>query len=357
MHRPHASLILLFIALFLTIGALQCLAQEKRTVRRHSGVTTETELDLTFPLSGPARESKTPPETETAPDQTAAEPTAPEQTQKAAPSEYRAPVTLESAPDTGPDSTLDTTADTAPEPDAPAAPLDTATLDTSTLTQAGVVENIEGSAAALLDTPETQGHSRELAEGAAVYVEDVIRTGPEGKVMIRFLDESTLEMGAESEMRIAALNFDPVDADNSSQVLAFLKGLLRFATGKITAQRAENLSVSSPLATIGIRGTVTDHKIDVSEEEIGGTPVRTVNSELHALRETTASKVVVRSKEGEVVLDKPDMVAEVHLDIPIQARELTTFEKQEFGAVAIEPRAFDPEVNRRLYQGLGRPVN
>lgn len=357
MHRPHASLILLFIALFLTIGALQCLAQEKRTVRRHSGVTTEAELDLTFPLPGPAQESRTPPESATVPDQTATEPAVPDQTQETTSSEYRAPVTSEPTPESAPDSIPDTTADAAPEQDAPSAPLDTATLDTSKLTQAGVVENIEGGAAALLDTPETQGHSRDLSEGAAVYVQDVIRTGPEGKVMIRFLDESTLEMGPESEMRIAALSFDPVDADNSSQVLTFLKGLLRFATGKITAQRSDNLSVSSPLATIGIRGTVTDHKIDVSEEVVGGTPVRAVNSELHALRETTASKVVVRSKEGEVVLDKPDMVAEVLLDIPIQARELTTFEKQEFGAVAIEPRAFDPEVNRRLYQGLGRPVN
>jgi hypothetical protein len=356
MHRPHARLILLFISCFLIVGAVQCLAQENRTVRRHSGVTTEAELDLAFPLSGPAQESRTPPESETAREHTGPS----DRTQETSSSEYRAPITPESAPDSTLPTSPDTTADSASEPDAPAAPpapLDTPALDTSKLTQAGVVETIEGGAAALLDTPETRGHSRDLTQGAAVYVQDVIRTGPEGKVMIRFLDESTLEMGAESEMRIAALSFDPVDADNSSQVLTFLKGLLRFATGKITAQRSENLSVSSPLATIGIRGTVTDHKIDVSEEEIGGTPVRTVNSELHALRETTASRVVVRTKEGEVVLDKPDMVAEVLLDIPIQARELTTFEKQEFGAVAIEPRVFDPEVNRKLYQGLGRPVN
>ncbi len=338
MHRAQICLILAFTLFCLIAGPVQCLAQEKKTVRHHPGFAQETELGSAFPLAGSTPEPASGDAAEIQQQESILEANATVQEQTTGSHELREPVADKIVKHSEPD--------VAPTP-----------LDTSKLTQAGVVESIEGAATALLDISETQSHPRELVEGAAVYVQDLVHTGPEGKVMIRFLDESTLEMGPESEMRIGALSFDPGNASNSSQILAFLKGLLRFATGKITAQRAENLSVSSPLATIGIRGTITDHKIDVSEEEIDGTPVRVVNSELHALRETTASKVVVRSKEGEVVLDKPDMVAEVQLDIPMRARELTSFEKQEFGAVAIQPRSFDPEVNRKLYRGVGRPLN
>ena len=197
---------------------------------------------------------------------------------------------------------------------------------------------------------------RPLQEGAAVYVGELIRTAPEGKVKLRFLDDSVMDVGTDSEVRLTAMVYDPDNAKNSRQALTLLRGLFRFVTGALTAQNPENLSMAAPLATVGIRGTITDHFVDAEDELVDGTRVRVVAGELHSLRESSRqTRVVVTYRDLSVVLDKPDTVADVQPDKAPAARELTSFEKRHFGAVAIEPYSFDPEVGSTLRQGTAAP--
>lgn len=221
------------------------------------------------------------------------------------------------------------------------------------LEQAGVVAALEGEAWAV----DRSEQKRPLLEGGAVYVGDVIQTGAEGKVQLKFLDDSVMDVGSSSEVRVSSLVYDPQDSKKSSQVLSLLKGLFRFVSGAITRQEPDNLTLQAPLATVGIRGTITDHYVDVTEETIDGTPVRVINSELHALRESTArTEVVVTYRESSVVLTAPDMVADVKLDMPVTERKLTSFDKRLFGTVAIEPYSFDPEISKSLRSTTAKPV-
>ncbi len=220
--------------------------------------------------------------------------------------------------------------------------------------QAGIAAAVEGRAWAV----DLEQKERPLTQGAAVYVGELVRTECEAKVRLQFLDQSVMDVGPDSEVRISSLVYDPDDEKKSSQVLSMIRGLFRFVTGAITRQNPENLSMQAPLASVGIRGTITDHYVEVVEEVVDGTPVHTVNSELHALRESTHNNVVVVTRgTSKVVLDKPDMVADVQLDIPMVARELSSFEKRHFGEVAIEPYSFDPEVHKGLHKGFARPVD
>ena len=87
-----------------------------------------------------------------------------------------------------------------------------------------------------------------------------------------------------------------------------------------------------------------------------GTPVRVINSELHALRESAhPDDVVVSYMDSQVVLSEPDSVAEVEIDMPVSVRSLSSFEKRHFGEVAIEPYPFDPEVHKSLKSGYAEP--
>jgi len=220
--------------------------------------------------------------------------------------------------------------------------------------QAAVAAAVTGQAFAL----DREGEKRPLLEGGAVYVGETVETGPEGKVQLRFLDESVMDVGNGSEVVIDSLVYNPEDSEGSSQVLSMLKGLFRFVTGAITRQDPENLSLQAPLATVGIRGTITDHYVDVTEELIDGTPVRVINSEMHALRESKSrTEVVVSYGESSVTLREPDTVAEVTIDMPVTERKLTSFDKRLFGTVAIEPYSFDPEVNKGLRSTSAQPLD
>ncbi len=219
--------------------------------------------------------------------------------------------------------------------------------------QAGVVAALEGEAWAV-DSAEQK---RPLLEGGAVYVGEVIQTGPEGKAQLTFLDDSVMDVGKDSEVRLTSMVYDPQNRKKSNQVLSLLKGLFRFVTGAITSQDPDNLTLQAPLATVGIRGTITDHYVDVTEETIDGTPVRVINSELHALRESKSStEVVVTYRESSVVLSAPDSVADVKLDMPVSERKLTSFDKRLFGTVAIEPYSFDPEISKSLRNTTAKPT-
>ena len=196
---------------------------------------------------------------------------------------------------------------------------------------------------------------RPLVKGGAVYVEDVVFSGDDGKAKIVFEDDSILEIGPSSEIKIVNFAFDATNPTVSKQVVTFFKGLCRFATGKLVAQKSENLTLQTPMAVIGIRGTTTDHFIESEKKEKDGKTDWVVESELHALRESkTKTEVSVLSQGQKVSLTQIDMAADVKPKQPPKARALTSFEKQMFAVTPIDPASFDPIINKSLKSGQGR---
>lgn len=97
---------------------------------------------------------------------------------------------------------------------------------------------------------------RVVETGKPVYSHDKVTTGPEGKLQILLLDETSFTVGANSEMELDEFVFDP--ATNAGKVSAKIaKGAFRFVTGKVARRDPASMQVATPVGTIGIRGTMT----------------------------------------------------------------------------------------------------
>ncbi|MDR1471967.1 MAG: FecR family protein [Synergistaceae bacterium] len=86
-----------------------------------------------------------------------------------------------------------------------------------------------------------------------VFVSDSILTGEGGKIQILFSDGSTVNIAPGSAFDMASY----ADAGSESNFAANLfQGAVRIITGTITESNPEGFELTTPLATIGIRGTI-----------------------------------------------------------------------------------------------------
>lgn len=213
---------------------------------------------------------------------------------------------------------------------------------------AGELEELKGAVRARLGDEAP----RALAKGSQVFVKDVVSTGPEDKAKIVFYDESSLEIGPDSEVRIVDFVNDSKDPNVAVEAMKFVKGMFRFVTGQIVARNPESLQLESPLASIGIRGTTTDHKITLKESVKDGKPVTEVENEIHALRATkTKSVVTVRHLGKTQILDKINESVFIRPELPGEVRPLTEKEMEEFANGPIDRSPFDPREGAAIKGG------
>ncbi|MDX1739243.1 MAG: FecR family protein, partial [Alphaproteobacteria bacterium] len=100
----------------------------------------------------------------------------------------------------------------------------------------------------------TDGTRVQLALGDPVYQGDQIETSKEGSVKIRFIDDTIFTLGEDARLALDELVFDPASASGTSS-FSILKGSFVFVSGQIAKNDYDNMQVSTPVATIGIRGT------------------------------------------------------------------------------------------------------
>jgi len=98
---------------------------------------------------------------------------------------------------------------------------------------------------------EQQSLAAEL--GLDVMFRDAIETG-RGRLKINFLDDTKLSLTEHSEVVIDEYIFDP-NPSNSKMSMRFVAGTARFATGQLGLVPKENITINTPTATIGVRGT------------------------------------------------------------------------------------------------------
>ncbi|MBU2645072.1 FecR family protein [bacterium] len=83
---------------------------------------------------------------------------------------------------------------------------------------------------------------------------DIIQTGPNGYVGIIFIDGTAITIGPDSEFRIDSYVFEP-NTETYDFAIYLKKGSALFNTGKIGKLSPESVNLSTPRATVGIRGT------------------------------------------------------------------------------------------------------
>ncbi len=96
--------------------------------------------------------------------------------------------------------------------------------------------------------------SSTLSRGDAVYENELISTGEKARAEFRFKDKTLLTLGEKSDIRLDAYVYNPRKRTGRI-VLNSLKGAFRFVSG---SARKTAYRIKTPLATIGVRGTVID---------------------------------------------------------------------------------------------------
>ncbi|MEQ9488448.1 MAG: FecR domain-containing protein [Alphaproteobacteria bacterium] len=104
-----------------------------------------------------------------------------------------------------------------------------------------------------------------LAEGDPLFQGDTIVSGPGAALGIIFVDKSTMSMASESRIVLDELIYDPATAQGS-QLFNVVQGAFVFTSGAIGKNDPDSVGVTTPVATIGIRGT----KYAVSVDSVDG---------------------------------------------------------------------------------------
>jgi hypothetical protein len=105
------------------------------------------------------------------------------------------------------------------------------------------------------------GVIRQLKRRDSIYNHEIIKTGKNSKVQIRFIDNALLTLKAESELNIKAYVYSEVNEKDNQVLIELVAGGFRTLTGKIGKGNKEAYKVNTPVASIGIRGTLYDVQI------------------------------------------------------------------------------------------------
>ena len=83
-----------------------------------------------------------------------------------------------------------------------------------------------------------------------------------GRIKMTFLDDTVLRLTEHTEVTIDEYYYDPNQKTSARMVMNFVSGTARFATGRLGLVPKENIIITTPTATIGIRGTDFTTSVD-----------------------------------------------------------------------------------------------
>jgi hypothetical protein len=84
------------------------------------------------------------------------------------------------------------------------------------------------------------------------------------------LDETTINLGPNTSVVLDEFIYDP-DPSNSSFVMSVTQGALRFTSGVLPD---DSYKINTPVATIGIRGTIVNVVVDEELQDDGSLAMR-----------------------------------------------------------------------------------
>lgn len=90
--------------------------------------------------------------------------------------------------------------------------------------------------------------------GMRVYEGDELHTGKNSRVEIQFVDESTLTLSDKTVFKVEKFIYHPA-VDKAGMALSMLRGAFRLVNARLGFARPTDVTIATPLATIGIRGT------------------------------------------------------------------------------------------------------
>ncbi|CCG07417.1 FecR domain-containing protein [Pararhodospirillum photometricum] len=124
----------------------------------------------------------------------------------------------------------------------------------------GTIEKVTG---AVVIT-RADGTRIEPRAGDPVFEDDVVETKGDGAIGIKFMDGSAFSLTGNGRMVLDELVYDPASGQGHSSV-DLVAGVFSFVSGGIARSGPDAMTLVTPVATIGVRGTMGVIKIIVPE--------------------------------------------------------------------------------------------
>ena len=136
-----------------------------------------------------------------------------------------------------------------------------------------------------------------VKEDLDVFSYDTVKTG-NGKVAIEFLDATRVDITEHSKLIIDDFVYDPNTKTGKLSLKASL-GTIKYASGQIAKNSAQNISIKTPTATVSVRGTDFTMTID----EIGSSTIILLPS-CDSTGTCLVGEISVESAAGQVILNQ-----------------------------------------------------
>ena len=134
------------------------------------------------------------------------------------------------------------------------APVDSVGAPAIELAQAGESIGRVESAKGTVSIMRTDGTKVDVQAGTEIFQGDTVTTTGDGAVGIVFADDSTFSLAEEWEMVIDEMIYDPGTQEGNA-LFQVASGVFTFASGQIAKTGDDGMQITTPTATIGIRGT------------------------------------------------------------------------------------------------------
>jgi hypothetical protein len=135
---------------------------------------------------------------------------------------------------------------------------------------------------------------------------DTVKTG-NGKVGILFVDDTRVDVTQHSKLIIDEFVYDPNTKKGKLNLSAKL-GTIRYASGQIAKTSRQDIIITTPTATIGVRGTDFSMTID----ELGGSTIILLPS-CDTQGNCLVGEISVESAAGQVILNQAFQATQVYV--------------------------------------------
>ena len=140
-------------------------------------------------------------------------------------------------------------------------------------------------------------------KGSGVEADDNVRTTA-GKVGITFTDNTQVQINENSKLVIDSFVFDPNNKKGGKLAMNVAMGTVRYASGKVAHNNPDSVKLSTPTATVAVRGTDFTMTVD----ELGRSTIILLPSCPRGWqdveRDCVTGKIEVITDEGRVIMDK-----------------------------------------------------
>lgn len=154
-------------------------------------------------------------------------------------------------------------------------------------------------------------------KGTGVEMNDAVKTG-QGKIGITFEDDTKVQITENSKLVIDDFVYDPKSKSGSKLAVKVALGTVRYASGQIAKSNPQNVAVTTPTATIGVRGTDFTATVD----EVGASTIILLPSCPDGYRNKITFDIDKDCKTGQIIVETD--VGQVILNQPFQATKVTS---------------------------------